>query len=280
MGTYGARYKGHNTVGDARIARTVTKWELNMFDFKGKTAIITGASRGIGAATARKFAQYGANVVLLARSETAVAELAGELGPLALGVPCDISRYWEVAKAVDAAIATFGRIDILVNNAGALEPISHLTTSDPDAWGHTIDINLKGVYNGIRAVVPHMEGHGGGTVITVTSGAAHNPYEGWSHYCAAKAGVEMMMSSLHAENATKGIRALSISPGTVATQMQREIKASGVNPVSTMDVSDHFPPEWPAMAMAWMCTEDSDMHRGGVVSMRDPVLQKRLGLTS
>lgn len=249
-----------------------------MFDLSGKTAIITGASRGIGAETARKFAQYGANVVLLARSETAVAELAGELGAVALGVPCDISRYWEVAKAVEAAIDTFGRVDILVNNAGALEPISHLTTSDPDAWGHTVDINLKGVYNGIRAVVPHMESNGGGTVITVTSGAATTPYEGWSHYCSAKAGVDMLMSCLHAENGRNGIRALSLSPGTVATQMQREIKASGVNPVSALEVSDHFPPEWPAMAMAWMCTDEADPECGGILKMRDPALQKRLGL--
>jgi len=261
------------------IACLYRELEPNMFDLKGKNVIITGASRGIGAATARKFAQYGANVILLARSEAAVAELAGEIGPQALGVPCDISRYWEVSKAVEAAINTFGPIDVLINNAGALEPIAHLTSSDPDDWGHTVDINLKGVYNGIRAVVPHMESNGGGTVITVTSGAATNPYEGWSHYCTAKAGVDMLMSCLHTENTANGIRVLSLSPGTVATQMQREIKASGVNPVSTLEVSDHFPPEWPAMAMAWMCTPDSDPHQGTVIKMRDPDLQSRLGLT-
>jgi NAD(P)-dependent dehydrogenase (short-subunit alcohol dehydrogenase family) len=95
---------------------------FRQFDLSGKTALITGASRGIGAATARAFAQQGANVVAMARDRDAIAGLAGEIGPKALAVPVDVSRYWEVEAAVTAAVDTFGTVDILINNAGADRP--------------------------------------------------------------------------------------------------------------------------------------------------------------
>jgi NADPH:quinone reductase-like Zn-dependent oxidoreductase len=155
---------------------------------RGKTALITGASRGIGAATARAFAAQGANVVLMARDRDAIAGLAGEIGAQALAVPVDVSRYWEVEAAVTAAVDAFGTVDILINNAGAIEPVARMEAADPVAWGQVIDINLKGVFHGMHAVLPVMLAKGGGSIITISSGAAHNPLEGWSHYCASKAG--------------------------------------------------------------------------------------------
>ena len=104
-------------------------------DMTGRTVMITGASRGIGAAAARVFAGAGANVVLTARSAEAIADLAGEIGDRALAVPCDVSRYWEVAAAVEAAVTTFGALDVLVNNAGVIDPIARLAESDPDGLG-------------------------------------------------------------------------------------------------------------------------------------------------
>jgi NADP-dependent 3-hydroxy acid dehydrogenase YdfG len=147
-------------------------------DLTGKTVLITGASKGIGAATARIFAKSGANVALVARNRDAIADLAGEIGEKAIAIPCDVSRFWEVEAAVNACLKTFGSLDILIGNAGVIEPISHLATSDPEAWGHAIDINLKGVYNGMRAAMPVMQEAGGGTIITISSGAAHNALEG------------------------------------------------------------------------------------------------------
>lgn len=244
----------------------------------GKSALITGASRGIGAETARLFAKAGANVALLARSEDSIADLAGEIGPSAIAIPCDVSRYWEVEKAAQATVDTFGNLDILINNAGVIEPISHLATSDPDGWGHAIDINLKGVYNGMRAVMPMMIDAGGGTIITVSSGAAHNPIEAWSHYCASKAGAAMLTACADKEARDKGLRAMGLSPGTVATQMQREIKESGINPVSQLDWSDHIPADWPAKALAWMCSADADTWIGQEISLRDEAIRKRVGL--
>lgn len=244
----------------------------------GKTALITGASRGIGAETARYFAKAGANVALLARSEDSIADLAGEIGPSAIAIPCDVSRYWEVEKAAQATVETFGSLDILINNAGVIEPISHLASSDPEAWGHIIDINLKGVYNGMRAVMPMMIEAGGGTILTVSSGAAHYPIEAWSAYCASKAGAAMLTASADLEARDKGLRVMGLSPGTVATQMQREIKASGINPVSQLDWSDHIPADWPARTLGWMCSADSDAWIGQEISLRDEDIRARVGL--
>ena len=245
----------------------------------GKTVMITGASRGIGAAAARAFAAEGANVVLMARGLDAIAEIAGEIGETALAVPCDVSRYQEVASAVTAAADAFGGVDVLVNNAGAIEPICHLAEANPDAWGQVIDINLKGVFHGMRAVLPGMIAKGAGTILNISSGAATNPIEAWSHYCASKAGALMLTRMGDKENRDKGVRVLGLSPGTVATEMQREIKASGINPVSQLDWSDHIPPEWPARALVWMCTPEADAYLGQDISLRDEGIRATLGLS-
>ncbi len=245
---------------------------------QGKTIVITGASRGIGAATARYFASHGANVALLARSAKAINELAAEIGPKAIALPADVGNWDALAAAIDTTIKTFGGVDVLVNNAGVIEPIARLANSDPQGWGKAIDINLKGVYHGIRAVLPHMLNCGGGSVLTISSGAAHSPVEAWSHYCASKAGVAMLTSCLDKEEGANGIRAIGLSPGTVATQMQREIKSSGINPVSRLDWSDHIPPEWVAQTLGWMCTSDADAYLGQEISLREDDIRRQVGL--
>ena len=251
-----------------------------MSDMTGKTVVITGASRGIGAAAAREFAAAGANVALLSRGEDAIATLAGEIGDRAIAIPCDVSRYWEVATAVDACVGHFGTLDVLVGNAGVIEPISHIWGADPEAWSSAIDVNLKGVFHGIRAALPGMIERGGGTIITVSSGAAHNPVEAWSHYCASKAGAAMLTRCVHLEAHGKGIRAMGLSPGTVATQMQRDIKASGINPVSQLDWTAHISPDWPAKTLVWMCSADADAFVGEEISLRDEAIRKRVGLVA
>ncbi|PWL35553.1 SDR family oxidoreductase [Marivita sp. XM-24bin2] len=249
-----------------------------MTDLTGQTVLITGASRGIGAEAARVFAEAGANVALVARSADSIADIAGEIGKNAVAIPCDISRYWEVAQAVENCVTAFGGLNILINNAGVIEPIARMEEADPEGWGQAIDINLKGVFHGMRAALPVMQSDGGGTILTVSSGAAHNPVEAWSHYCASKAGAAMLTRSLHQEMADKGIRAMGLSPGTVATQMQKEIKASGINSVSKLDWSDHIPADWPAKALLWMCSGDADAYLGEELSLRDEGIRKKVGL--
>lgn len=243
-------------------------------DMTAKNVLITGASRGIGAETARVFAAQGANVGLMARSAGAIDALAAEIGAQAMALPCDVTDYASVEKAV----AAFGPVDVLINNAGVIEPISHLAAADPAGWGEVIDINVKGVFNGMRAVLPAMIKQGGGSILTISSGAAHYPIEAWSHYCASKAAANMLTQCLHLENAKDGIRAIGLSPGTVATQMQREIKASGINPVSELAWDVHIPADWPACALLWMCSADADEFCGLEVSLRDAAILGRVGL--
>ena len=243
-------------------------------DMTAKNVLITGASRGIGAETARVFAAQGANVGLMARSADAIAALAAEIGPQATAYPCDVTDYDGVA----AVVADFGAVDVLINNAGVIEPIARMTDADPDGWGHALDINVKGVFNGMRAVLPAMIAAGGGSILTVSSGAAHGPMEAWSHYCASKAAANMLTQCLNLENASDGIRAIGLSPGTVATQMQREIKASGINRISDLAWEDHIPADWPARALLWMCSADADEFCGEEVSLRDAAICARAGL--
>ncbi|MFK7939845.1 MAG: SDR family oxidoreductase [Roseovarius sp.] len=248
-------------------------------DLHGKNVVITGASRGIGAETARVFADAGANVALLARSGDEISTLADQIGPQAHALTCDVSDYDQVAQAVQTCVDHFGGVDVLIGNAGVIEPISHMASSDPHAWGQVIDINLKGVYYGMRAVMPLMQAAGGGTIITISSGAAHNALEGWSHYCTSKAGAAMLTMCAHKEGADHGIRAMGLSPGTVATDMQHQIKASGVNPVAQLEWSDHIPADWPAKALLWMCSAAADPWLGQEISLRDPDIRQTVGLT-
>jgi len=247
-------------------------------DMTGKTVMITGASRGIGAEAARVFANAGANVVLLARSQDGIAAIAGEIGERAIAIPCNVARYSEMSSAVATTLQVFGGLDVLINNAGIVDPISHLGDADPDAWGHLIDINVKGVFNGIHAALPALKEGGGGSVLTISSGAARNAIEAWSAYCASKAAVNMLNRSLHLEEAGNGIRAIGLSPGTVATEMQRKIKASGINPVSQLDWDVHIPADWPAKCLLWMCSAEADQYCGEEISLRDDGIRRAVGL--
>lgn len=244
---------------------------------QGKAVVITGASRGIGAAAARAFAAAGWSVVLAARSRAETDALAAELGN-AVAVSCDVARYGDVAAAVETCRASFGRIDAMVNNAGTIDPIGPLAKSDPDAWGHAADVNFKGTYHGIRAALPVMQAQGEGVIVNISSGAATSPLEGWSQYCAAKAAA-LMLTRCADREATGKVRVVGLSPGTVATDMQVKIRASGINPVSRLDPSAHIPPEWAAMAILWLCSEDAAEFAGTDVSLRDEDIRRRVGLT-
>lgn len=248
-----------------------------MPDLANKTVLITGASRGIGAAAARAFAAAGANVALLSRSTGEIADLAGEIGPTALAIPCDVSNWTEMARAVDATVETFGSLDIVINNAGIIEPIGPLAEVDVDGWNTVIDVNVKGVFHGMRAALPLMQAQGSGTVITISSGAAHRALPGWSAYCTSKAAAKMLTDAAHLEHGDT-LRIMGLSPGTVATQMQREIKASGVGPVAQLEWEDHIPPEWVAKTLLWMCGSDADDLRGTELSLREEGIRARIGL--
>lgn len=248
-----------------------------MHDLTDKVVVITGASRGIGAAAAVEMAKSGAKVALLARNKDAIDQIAAGIGDAAIAVACDVADADQVTAAFDQVVSHFGQIDVVINNAGIIDPIARLGDADADAWGNLIDVNLKGAFYGVQAALRHMPT--GGTIITVSSGAASNPIAGWSAYCASKAGAAMLTRCLDLEYRDAGIRAFGLSPGTVATQMQKDIKASSVdNRVRQLDWSDHIPPEWPARALAWMCTPAADDLIGTEISLRDDDIRSRAGV--
>ncbi len=245
---------------------------------QGQVVAITGASRGIGAEAARAFAAAGAKVALLARTTAQIDALAQELGPQVRSFACDVADAGAMARTLADVMAWGGGFDVLLNNAGVIEPIARLDEAHPAAFAAAVAINLTGVFNGLRAALPVMRAAGRGTILTVSSGAAHNPLEGWGGYCASKAGAAMLTRVAHLENAEAGLRIMGLSPGTVATEMQVTIKASGVNAVSRLDPSVHIPASWPARALVWMCSPEADDWLGQEISLRDEGIRRRIGL--
>jgi 3-oxoacyl-[acyl-carrier protein] reductase len=247
-----------------------------MRSLDGKVIIVTGASRGIGAAASAALAQAGATVVLTARDAALTAQVAASIGPTASTHPCDVSNYAAVAALVATTKSRFGRLDALINNAGVIEPITSIADSDPAAWARNIDINLTGAYHAIRAVLPGMLADGSGTIVNVSSGAAIRPLEGWGAYCSGKAGLHMLTRAIALETAGKGVRVFGFQPGTTDTDMQVLIRASGINPVSQIPRANLTPVAHPAAAIVYLCTPAADDLNGQEFSLRDEGFFKRL----
>jgi NAD(P)-dependent dehydrogenase (short-subunit alcohol dehydrogenase family) len=245
---------------------------------QGKIALVTGASRGLGEGAARALAREGAKVMLLARdgdlAQTVARDIA-QAGGRAEALACDVSDYPSVERAVADTRERLGGLDILVNNAGVIEPIAPLAESDPAVWARNIQINLIGAYYVVRAVLDRLL-QTGGTIVNISSGAAHRPLEGWSSYCAGKAGLAMLTRSLVLE--TSGLRLFSFSPGTIDTDMQVKIRASGLNQVSQIPRANLSPVEHAVRGLLYLCDPASDDLIGQDVSMRDEAFRKRIGL--
>jgi len=245
---------------------------------QGKIALVTGASRGLGEGVARALARDGAKVMLLARDGDLAQRVAGEIvadGGTAEALGCDVSDYPSVERAVADTRQRLGGLDILVNNAGVIEPIAEIAASDPAIWARNIQINLIGAYYVVRAVLDRML-QDGGTIINISSGAAYRPLEGWSSYCAGKAGLAMLTRSLVLE--TTGVRLFGFSPGTIDTDMQVKIRASGLNQVSQIPRANLSPVEHAVRGLLYLCNGASDDLVGQDVSMRDDAFRKRISL--
>ena len=184
-------------------------------NIEGKIVVITGASSGLGEATARHLCAQGASVVLGARRVDRIQALADELtrsGARAVAVATDVTRYDEVKRLVDTAVQAFGRIDVMINNAG-LMPHSPLERLKIEDWNRTIDVNIKGVLYGIGAALPYMKQQKGGQIINVSSVAGHKVRPGSAVYAATKAAVLMLSEGLRQEVKAYDIRTTVISPG-------------------------------------------------------------------
>ncbi len=196
----------------------------------GKIIVITGASSGLGEATARRLSEQGATVVLAARRSDRITALAEELkglGRQALAVTTDVTKIEQVQALVDATAQTYGRIDVMINNAG-LMPHSPLERLKIDDWNAMIDVNLKGVLYGIAAALPYMKKQKSGHFINVSSVAGHKVRPGAAVYAATKFAVRALSEGLRQEVKPYNIRTTVISPGAVATELPKSITEGDV----------------------------------------------------
>ena len=191
----------------------------------GKVVVITGASSGLGEATARMLSAEGASVALGARRFDRLTRLADELidnGGKALAAATDVTQYEQVKWLVDSAVQRFGRIDVMINNAG-LMPSSPLDRLKIDDWNRAIDVNIKGVLYGIAAALPYMKQQKSGHIINVSSVAGHKVRPGGAVYSATKHAVRVISEGLRQEVKPYNIRTTVISPGAVATELPNSV---------------------------------------------------------
>jgi NADP-dependent 3-hydroxy acid dehydrogenase YdfG len=182
----------------------------------GKVAFITGGSRGIGLAIARRFQNEGAAVAITGTSQAHLDAAAKELGSSAMVMRADVRKYVEVETAIAALVAKRGGLDILVNNAGVgvFKPVAETTVDD---WHAVIDTNISGVFYGCRAALPHLKARGGGWIINISSLASKNAFVNGAAYCASKAALNAFSEALMQEVRYDGIRVSYVLPGSVNT---------------------------------------------------------------
>ena len=182
----------------------------------GKVAFITGGSRGIGLAIARRFQNEGAAVAITGTSQEHLDAAARELGSSAMVMRADVRKYVEVETAIAALVAKRGGLDILVNNAGVglFKPVAETTVAD---WHAVLDTNVSGVFYGCHAALPHLKARGGGWIINISSLASKNAFPNGAAYCASKAALNAFSEVLMQEVRHDGIRVAEILPGSVNT---------------------------------------------------------------
>jgi len=247
--------------------------------------IVTGASRGLGAAVAGWLAKAGAGLTLVARSEGDLNRLAEDIGHPPDGEPlvcrADISDYDACRRVVESTMARFGRIDSLVNNAGIVQPIAPISDSDPVDWRYNLEVNLIGPFNLIRAAISHLRMHNG-RIVNVSSGAANLALVNVSAYCTGKAALNHFTRVLAAEESA--LTTLSVRPGVVDTAMQTYIRREGPTAMPAEQVAyyqqlkDHGqlePPEIPARSIAWLALHAPRQFSGHFFDYDDPRISRK-----
>ncbi|HEX3283221.1 MAG TPA: SDR family oxidoreductase [Mycobacterium sp.] len=235
----------------------------------GETVIaITGASSGIGEATARLLATRGASLVLGARRVARLEQIAGELradGAEVIPLDVDVTRREDLDRLVQIAVDRFGRLDVLVSNAG-LSKLGPLADADVDGWSAMIDVNLRGVLNGIAAAMPVFRDQGSGHFVTTVSTAGLKIVPEMGVYAATKNAVRTLMESLRQESTDGLIRTTSISPGFVRTELGDSIDdpTARAEIRSTMDAIG-LAPEAVARAIAFAIEQPHDVEIGEIV---------------
>jgi NADP-dependent 3-hydroxy acid dehydrogenase YdfG len=199
-------------------------------NIQGKVVVITGASSGLGEAAAKHLSALGATVVLGARRADRIEKLAKEIqdnGKKALAIAVDVTQRDQVKKLVDSAVEQFGRVDVILNNAGIM-PLSPMDRLNVEEWDTMIDVNIKGVLNGIAAVLPYMKEQKFGQIINTSSVAGHKIFNGSAVYSATKFAVRALTEGLRMEVKPYNIRTTIVCPGAVKTELLEHITEADV----------------------------------------------------
>lgn len=235
----------------------------------GKVAIITGASRGIGAAAARVFAREGAAVVLAARSEGAISALAREIseaGGRAIAVPTDVGEPEAVGRLVERTLETFGRLNAAFNNAGDGHPKLPLAEIAVEDFDRSIRTNLRGIFLAMKYEIPAMLAGGGGAIVNMSSTAGLSGVQGMSGYTAGKHGIVGMTKSAALDYAAQGVRVNAVAPGPILSERLSSLPEQYRAPViAAVPMRRIGSPEEVGALVAWLCSDQASFLTGAAL---------------